>query len=202
MTTVDPARETVVVSGENVFPGGAGDDDVRALLSLALSDPSKARDRFPDYRLTRLVLTRFDMDDVEASVFIDLTEATAPETVLGGTPFNDHLRTSIDRFALTDLFCDDGRGRYHQAIRPTGYDYYVDAVDAAAMEKWRADYRAMSPAQQMFAATIIWLYRGGKDNRWLRRVPCTWHAVDAVGEMQRSDILADWGILVSLYPGW
>jgi hypothetical protein len=199
MTTVDPGRETVVVSGENVFPGGAGDDDVRALLSLALSDPRKARDRFPDYRLTRLVLTRLDMDDVEASVFIDLTEATAPETVLGGAPFNDHLRTSIDRFALTDLFCHDGPGRHHQAIRPTGYDYYVGAVDAAAMEKWRADYRAMSPAQQMFAATII---RGGKDNRWLRRVPCTWHAVDAVGEMRRSDILADWGILVSFYPGW
>ena len=202
MTTIDPARETVVVSGENVFPGGAGDDDVRALLSLALSDPRKARDRFPDYRLTRLVLTRFDMDDVEASVFIDLTEATAPESVLGGTPFNDHLRTSIDHLGLTDLFCNEGPGRHHQAIRPTGYDYYVEAVDAAAMEKWRADYRAMSPAQQMFAATIIWLYRGGKDNRWLRRVPCTWHAVDAVGEMQRSGILADWGILVSFYPGW
>jgi hypothetical protein len=202
MTTVGPAREMVVVSGENVFPGGPGDDDVRAWLSLALSDPSKAKDRFPDYRLTRLVLTRLDMDDVEALVFIYLTEATAPETVLGGTPFNDHLRTSIERFALTDLFCDDGPGRRHQAIRPTGYDYYVDAVDAAAMEKWRANYRAMSPAQQMFAATIIWLYRGGKDNRWLRRVPCTWHAVDAVGEMQRSDILTDWGILVSLYPGW
>jgi hypothetical protein len=202
MTTVDPARETVVVSGENVFPGGADDDDVRALLSLALSDPRKARDRFPDYRLTRLVLSRFDMDDVEASVFIDLTEATAPETALGGTPFNDHLRTSIDRFALTDLFCDDGPGRHHQAIRPTGYNYYVDAVDADAMEKWRADYRAMSSARQMFAATIIWLYRGGKDNRWLRRVPCTWHAVDAVGETRRSDMLADWGILVALYPGW
>jgi hypothetical protein len=70
------------------------------------------------------------------------------------------------------------------------------------MEKWRADYRAMSSAQQMFAATIIWLYRGGKDNRWLRRVPCTWHAVDAIGEMRRSNILADWGILVALYPGW
>jgi hypothetical protein len=202
MTAVDPTGETVVVSGENVLPGCAGDDAVRTLLSLASSDPVGAKERFPNYRLTRLVLTRFDMDDVDASVFIDLTEATAPESVLGGTPFNDHLRTSIDRFALTDLFCDDGPGRHHQAIRPTGYDYYVDAVDAAAMEKWRAGYRAMSPAQQMFAATIIWLYRGGKDNRWLRRVPCTWHAVDAVGEMQRSDILADWGILVSLYPGW
>jgi hypothetical protein len=33
----------------------------------------------------------------------------------------------------------------------------------------RADYRAMTAAQQMLAASIIWLYRGGKDNRWLRR---------------------------------
>src|SRR6202051_3229284 len=125
MTTVDPARETVDVSGENVFPGSAGDDYVRALLSLASSDPRRAQERCTHYSLTRLFLSRFDMDDVEASVFIDLTEATAPETVLGGTPFNDHLRTSIDRFALTELFCDDGPGRHHQAIAPTGYDYYI-----------------------------------------------------------------------------
>jgi hypothetical protein len=202
MTAVEPTGEAVVASGKKVFPCSAGDDAVRTLLFLAPSDPVGAKELFPDYRLTRLVLTRFDMDDVDATVFIDLTEATAPRSVLGGTPFNDHLRTSIDHFGLTDLFCDEGPGRHHQAIRPTGYDYYVEALDAAAMEKWRADYRAMSSAQQMFAATIIWLYRGGKDNRWLRRVPCTWHAVDAVGEMQRSDILADWGILVSLYPGW
>ncbi len=202
MTAVAPIGEAVVPSGEKVFSGNASDDVVRTLLSLASSDPVGAKERFPDYRLTRLVLDRFDMDDAEASVFIDLTGATAPAHVLGGTPFNDHLRTSIDHLALTNLFCDDGPGRHHQAIRPTGYDHHVDAVDAAAMEKWRADYRAMSPAQQMFAATIIWLYRGGKDNRWLRRVPCTWHVVDAVGEMRRSDILADWGILVALYPGW
>lgn len=193
--------------GEDILfpPGsafGGGEDAVRTLLSLASSDPVGAKERYPGYRLTRLVLARFDMDEMEASVFIDLTEATAPEKVLGGQPFNDHLRASIDRFALTDLFCDDGPGRHHQTIRPNGYDYHFDAVDAATMEKWRSDYRAMSPTQQMFASTIVWLYRGGKDNRWLRRVPCTWHAVDAVVEMQRNDTLADWGLLVALYPGW
>ena len=201
MTAVEPTGEAVVASGKKVSCS-AGDDAVRTLLFLALSDPVGAKELFPDYRLTRLVLTRFDMDDVDATAFIDLTEATAPRSVLGGTPFNDHLRTSIDHFGLTDLFCDEGPGRHHQAIRPTGYDYYVEAVDAAAMEKWRADYRAMSSAQQMFAATIIWLYRGGKDNRWLRRVPSTWHAVDAIDEMRGRDALADWGCLISLYPGW
>lgn len=202
MTSFDHTPSAAVASGEQAFPGGAGEDCVRALLSLSPSDVNRAKERFPDYRLTRLVLARFDMDDAEASVFVDMTGAAAPATILGGAPFNDHLRTSIERFDLTALFCDDGPGRYHQAIRPTGYDYYVDAVDAVAMEKWRADYRAMPPAQQMFAATIVWLYRGGKDSRWLRRVPCTWHAADAVDEMHRSNILPDWGLLVSLYPGW
>jgi hypothetical protein len=60
----------------------------------------------------------------------------------------------------------------------------------------------MMAAQQMLAASIIWLYRGGKDNRWLRRVPCTWHAADAIDEMRRRDVLTDWGCLICLYPGW
>lgn len=201
MIPVDVPTHALVVE-ETAFLGGSGDDGIWAMLSSPSSDPILFKERFPEYRLTRLVLNRFDMDEAEARIFINLTGATAPETVLGGTPFNDHLRASIERFALTALFCEEGPGRYHQAIRPTGYDYHADAVDAFAMEKWRADYRAMPPAQQMLAATIIWLYRGGKDNRWLRRVPCRWHAVDAVGEMRRSGILADWGILVALYPGW
>ena len=116
--------------------------------------------------------------------------------------FNNHLRDAIVRFGLTSLFCDNGPGRHHHAIRPTGYDYHADAVDAWGMERWRADYRAMAEAQQMLAASIIWLYRGGKDKRWLRRVPCTWHAADAIDEMRRRDVLTDWGCLISLYPGW
>jgi hypothetical protein len=202
MTAIGPGRTADVAAAESMVPDGAGDNTVQTLLSLTSSDRRGAKERFPDYRLTRLVLARFDMNDAEASVFVDLTGASAPERVLGGTPFNDHLRASIERFALTALFREEGSGRYHQAIRPTGYDYYLDAVDADAMEKWRADYRVMSPAQQMFAATIIWLYRAGKDNRWLRRVPCTWQATDALAEMRRSNILADWGTLVCLYPGW
>ncbi|MDB5620389.1 hypothetical protein [Tardiphaga sp.] len=202
MTIADPPGGTAIASEADIILSGAGSDSVRTLLSLSSSDSVEAKEVFPEYRLTRLVLNRFDMDETEARIFINLTGATAPKTVPGGAPFNDHLRASIERFALTALFCEGGPGRHHQAIRPTGYDYHVDAVDAFAMETWRSDYRAMSPAQQMFAATIVWLYRSGKDNRWLRRVPCTWHAVDAVGEMRRSGVLADWGILVALYPGW
>jgi hypothetical protein len=73
---------------------------------------------------------------------------------------------------------------------------------ADAVERWRADYRAMTSAQQMLAATIIWLYLGGKDNVRMRRVPMTWRAADAIAEMRRCDALADWGTLIALYLGW
>jgi hypothetical protein len=183
--------------------GNFSEDSVQTLLSLALADPERAKDRFPAYRLTRLVTARFDMDNTEATIFADLATPLATVRLSqGAAPFNDHLRDAIERFGLTSLFCDNGPGRHHHAIRPTGYDYHADAVDAWGMERWRADYRTMTAVQQMLAASIIWLYRGGKDNRWLRRVPCTWHAADAIDEMRRHDVLASWGRLISLYPGW
>jgi hypothetical protein len=180
-----------------------GKSSAQVLLSLAVTDVGRARELFPAYRLTQLVSARFDLDEAEAAFFTDLTDASCPTPGLASTAlFNDHLRASIERYFLTTLFCDDGPGRHHHAIRPTGYDYYADAVDAEGMEQWRVDYRAMAASRQMFAASIIWLYRGGKDNRWLRRVPCTWHAADAVCEMSWDGVLADWGLLISLYPGW
>jgi hypothetical protein len=35
--------------------GSFGEDSVQTLLSLALADPERAKERFPAYRLTRLV---------------------------------------------------------------------------------------------------------------------------------------------------
>ena len=70
------------------------------------------------------------------------------------------------------------------------------------MERWRADFRGMSQEQQMLAASIIWLYRAAKDNIWLRRVPCTWHAADAVDCMKSNNVLHDWARLLALYRGW
>ena len=104
MTAVDSTGEKVVVSGESVFPGPAGDDAVRTLLSLALSDPRKARDRFPDYRLTRLVLTRFDMDDVEA--------------MLAASGIMTDLRGSVLRI---------GFGLYHDEADVPGMAYRIAA---------------------------------------------------------------------------
>jgi hypothetical protein len=70
------------------------------------------------------------------------------------------------------------------------------------METWRAEYRKMCPAQKVLAASIIWLYRGGKDRVWLRRVPCTWQATQALRVLREDFALSDWGRLIFLFPGW
>ena len=154
-----------------------------------------------DGRLSKLVAQRFDMDSDEALHFAlacggDLAATEGPE------PFDRHLRTVISRYGLTSLFRDTGPGRHHHAIKPTGYDDDVDAVIPEAMARWRATYRALPEPHQIIAATIIWLYRGGSDAVWLRRVAVAWAAADAIALLRAADALADWGLLIALFPGW
>jgi hypothetical protein len=78
--------------------GSFGEGSVQTLLSLALADPERAKERFPAYRLTQLVTARFDMDDVEATIFANLARPPATARLLHDTaPFNDHLRLSAHR---------------------------------------------------------------------------------------------------------
>lgn len=164
-----------------------------ALIELAVRFPEAARERFPAYRLTRLVASRLELDDVDISQLAAiLRTGTIQPSLDDPRPFDHQLRYVIHRYSLESLFSDDGPGTYHHVIRPTGYDFHHDAVIPAGMEQWRADYRAMSDERQMLAASIIWLYRAGKDNRWLRRVPCTWQAADAVSHMHSTGVLVDW----------
>ena len=152
-------------------------------------------------RLSKLVAQRFDIDDDEAWRFA-LACGGGAAIMAGHEPFDRHLRDVIRRYGLTLLFREAGPGRYHQAIRPTGYDHDAEAVIPEAMEAWRATYRALPEAHQMIAATIVWLYRGGQDTVWLRRVAVAWPAVDAIAVLRDANALADWGLLVALYPGW
>jgi hypothetical protein len=173
------------------------------LLLLALAGAAGAERAVLPVRLIQLVVARFDMDVAEAAAVLNLC---------GGTPiqvsrsadgeFHAHLRRVIDRYRLDCLFVENGPGRYHHAIRPRGYDYSIDAVDPKEMETWRADYRSMHSVQQILTASIIWLYRGGKDHIWLRRVPCTWLANDALQVLRQNGALPDWGRLIFLFPGW
>jgi hypothetical protein len=152
-------------------------------------------------RLSNLVVQRFDMDGDEALRFA-LACGGDRAAKTGHEPFDRHLRSVILRYGLTRLFHDNGQYPHHHAIKPTGYDYDADAVIPEAMAQWRATYRALPEAHQMIAATIIWLYRGGPDTVWLRRVAVAWPAADAIALLCATGALPDWGLLVSLYPGW
>jgi hypothetical protein len=152
-------------------------------------------------RLSSLVAQRFDMDNDEALRFA-LACGGDHAATMGHEPFDRHLRSVIPRYDLTSLFEDNGRYPHHHAIKPTGYDYDEDAVIPEVMAQWRATYRALPEAHQIIAATIIWLYRGGPDTVWLRRVAVAWPAADAITILHAAGALRDWGLLVSLYPGW
>lgn len=191
------------IAGPSIAEFVPGETDVERLLSIALADPRATVEAFPNFRLTRLVEARFDMDPREARIFLDLCGSAPMLTPLhADAAFHDHLLHTLDRYGLAHLFVAGAPGAHHHGLRPRGYDYLVDAVDPHGMEAWRADYRRMQPTQQMFAASIIWLYRGGKDHVWLRRVPCTWQAVDALRVLRENDALPDWGRLMFLFPGW
>jgi hypothetical protein len=175
---------------------------VECLLSLASADAPDAGQGAPAFRLTQLVMARFDMNVVEAGVFLNFCGTVhVPVQHKADAEFHAQVRRVIDRYRLDCLFVEDAPGQYHHTIRPRGYDYAVDAVHPKDMETWRADYRGMHAVQQIFAASIIWLYRGGKDRVWLRRVPCTWPATEALRMLRASDALTDWGRLIFLFPG-
>jgi hypothetical protein len=173
------------------------------VIRLALVSAGAARKQFPGYRLTRSVGARLELDGTDMIWLSDILGHDLLRSVEGALrPFDYHLRNVINSYDLGTLFNDDGYAPYHHAIRPTGYDFDRDEVIPTGMEKWRADYRALPEFRQMMAASIVWLYRGGKDNVWLRRVPCTWHAADALACLRDEDALEDWARLYALYPGW
>lgn len=173
------------------------------LIALALNNSAAAKERFPNYPLTRLLCARLELDEHDMIRLADIIGDQALRPTAGvPRPFNEHLRHIIVHYGFEALFSDDGHAPYHHAIRPTGYDFHRDEVIPSGMERWRANYRDMSEERQMLAASIIWLYRAGKDNVWLRRVPCTWHAADAVTRMSEKRVFHDWSRLFALYPGW
>lgn len=114
------------------------------LITLALNDGEAAKKHFPDYRLTRLVVARFDLDERDLMQFSSVVgdKGLRPAADVP-RPFNYHLRNVIARHGLDALFSGDGPGLYHHAIRPTGYDFIRDEVIPRDMERWRADYASL-----------------------------------------------------------
>jgi hypothetical protein len=88
----------------------------------------------------------------------------------------------------TEWIAGSSRTRQAYATTRLGREaaiFPVDAVHSKDMESRRADYRSMHSVQQMFTASIIWLCRGGKDNVWLGRGPCTWLACRSAPNIAR-----------------
>ncbi|WP_318911059.1 hypothetical protein [Shinella zoogloeoides] len=195
-------REEQAANSQPTGPGGDLPEPLE-VIQLSLASVEAARERFPGYRLTRLVAARLELDEADIARLSGILDVDLFRSIPDvKRPFDFHLRNVIARYDLGALFRDDGHAPYHHSIRPTGYDFHRDEVIPVGMEQWRADYRHMPDERQIMAASIVWLYRAGKDNVWLRRVPCTWHAADAIACLIAAGAFEDWTRLYALYPGW
>lgn len=166
-----------------------------------LLPPESVSARLEGLKLESLVLGLLDLDESEATQIESLSGSEArpnrcPED------FYETLQRTIRQLRLFSLFGRTHDGEYHRSIGPAAYNEPTDKRYPEDMARWRANFRGMTPEQQMMAATIIWLYRGGADSIWLRRVPCTWKATEALHYMQDAGCLALWLQLIARYPGW
>ena len=154
-----------------------------------------------EVRLEDLVLSLLDLDIEKAAQMESLSDS---ETPFERCPerFYETLQQAIRQLRLFKLFAGTHDGEYHRSVCPAAYNERTGKHDAEEMARWRADFRAMSPEQQMMTTTIVWMYRSGPDSIWLRRVPCTWKASEALYYMHDTGCLAVWLQLVARYPGW
>ncbi|MCY1238716.1 hypothetical protein D9M72_514700 [compost metagenome] len=116
--------------------------------------------------------------------------------------FNAALQQALRQLRLSGLFARTHEGEHHRSVCPAAYNERTGEHHPQEMARWRTDFRAMSPDQQMVAATVVWMYRAGPDSIWLRRVPCTWKASEALHYLHDAGYLAVWLQLVARYPGW
>ncbi|MFM0229879.1 hypothetical protein [Paraburkholderia sediminicola] len=175
--------------------------DVVKTINELLHEQARLSTSGDDTRLDRLVARLLDIDESDSLVL----EALAGESAeLRRTPadFHNALKQVIHELRLFQLFCLSNEGAFHRSICPVAYDERTGMHYPREMENWRANFRAMAPEQQMMAATIIWLYRSGSDSTWLRRVPCTWRAIEALHYMRDAGCLSLWLRLIARYPGW
>ncbi|MFM0718941.1 hypothetical protein PQQ73_21655 [Paraburkholderia strydomiana] len=172
-----------------------------AAIKLGLSPQDSIASRFDDMKLEALVLALFDMDVSEAAQMDVLSDSETPFKRCQES-FFETLKQVIGQLRLFRLFACTRDGEHHRSIVPAAYDEWTGEHHPKEMACWRADFRAMRPDQQMMTATIIWLYRSGSDSIWLRRVPCTWKASEALHYMHDAGCLAQWLQLIARYPGW
>lgn len=180
-----------------------------ALTGYALVSPILARGRFPKFSFIDMIQKRPAMDEREACAFAAVCGADAVPPFWGNPqPFGTHLWEIIERYRLEQFFeriaVPYGSNGDHYFMRPRGFDWSNPERPEVpgALAKWRSDYKKLSPARQLFVATVLQLYKSGDDPYWMVRVPKNWHAAEGVEILRDQGVLADWGRLYALYPGW
>ncbi|WP_394781733.1 hypothetical protein [Undibacterium sp.] len=168
-----------------------------AVCGYTLSD-ARAR----EIRLSALISLCLDMDPVEAHWMGVLAGQCTSENAQSPVAFHSALTDVIRHHRLHHLFCPGESGDHHRSITPSALNKRTGHIHAEEMALWRENFRAMAPESQMMAATIIWLYQSGPDSTWLRRVPCTWTAMEALTYMRDAGCLSQWLRLLATYPGW
>jgi hypothetical protein len=192
-----------------IYPDGgigaleaSGPDEALALVSAATTSGQDVGHRFREVRLSTLVARLLDMDAVESGRLHVLV--TGEHRPIDRTPaaFYNVLQQTLLRYRLHAFFCNDAAGEHHRSVVPSAYNERTGEVVGTEMARWRENFRALAPEKQMIVATIIWLYQGGPDSTWLRRVPCTWRAIEALQYLHDSGDLKAWVGLLVTYPGW
>ncbi|WP_423382467.1 hypothetical protein [Burkholderia sp. LMG 32019] len=179
--------------------GAVCDPDMVLRVLYARAQISTPRN---EVRMDRLVAGSLDLDDHETLLLEALAGGTCVRTMRTPAHFFTVLKQAISELRLSRLFCSSSQGEFHRSICPAAYDERSGEHHPAEMAEWRAAFRAMAPEQQMMAATIVWMYRSGADSIWLRRVPCTWRAQEALRYMRDAGCLAIWIRLIARFPGW
>ena len=175
-----------------------------AVTGYALVSPAFARGRFPKFSFLDIAAKRPSMDETEAQALAAICGAQAtPPFWSNRPPFRAHLFDMIDRYDLEAFFVPDEEKGDRQLVRPGGFNYGGDwEANKAALTKWRADYRKLSPERQLMVAAIVRLYNSNEEHWLVGRVPKNWHAAEGITILQSAGALADWARLVALYPGW
>lgn len=182
----------------------AADDplDDLALIVGALYAEARAPRRHELVRLSALVTRSLDMQRDEGRVVWALSDAPVRQMERTAPHFHVALMEAIEQMRMQHLFTSSSAGEHHRSICPAAYNERSGEICPVEMAKWRTDFRAMVPAQQMVAASIIWMYQSGPDSTWLRRVSCTWMATEALRHLRDAGCLSIWLRLIATFPGW
>lgn len=195
-------RLVLLDSRRLAMPASATPEGQLAMIAAVVLTPRDMTASIGGGRLSALVAGLIDMNPAESKLMTLMAGQASNDSDQSAGAFHTVLLEVIRSQRLHRLFDSADTGQYHRGITPGAYNERTGEIYAEEMAAWRAEFRAMAPEQQMLAATIIWLYQSGPDSTWLRRVPCTWSATEALHYMKDAGCLSQWLRLLAAYPGW